>query len=60
MKDFNNILYPVALTDFSAKVAPYAVTLARQLDARLHLLHVLRPFDWFVDTSPFKVALFRN
>jgi nucleotide-binding universal stress UspA family protein len=24
--------------------------LARQLDARVHLLHVLRRFDWFVDT----------
>lgn len=50
MKEFNNILYPVALTNFSVKVAPYAVALARQLDARLHLLHVLRPFEWFVDT----------
>ena len=50
MKEFNNILYPIALTNFSVKVAPYAVTLARQLDARLHLLHVLRPFEWFVDT----------
>jgi nucleotide-binding universal stress UspA family protein len=50
MEDFKNILYPVALTDISPKVAPYVVTLAKQLDAQVHLLHVLRRFDWFVDT----------
>ena len=50
MEDFKNILYPVALTDISPKVAQYVVTLARQLGAQVHLLHVLRPFDWFVDT----------
>jgi nucleotide-binding universal stress UspA family protein len=26
------------------------VTLAKKLDAQVHLLHVLRRFDWFVDT----------
>jgi nucleotide-binding universal stress UspA family protein len=26
------------------------VTLAKQLDAQVYLLHVLRTFDWFVDT----------
>ena len=50
MEEFKNILYPVALTDISPKVAPYVVTLANQLGAQVHLLHVLRPFDWFVDT----------
>ena len=50
MEDFTNILYPIALTEISPKVAPYVVTLARQLDAQVHLLHVLRRFDWFVDT----------
>jgi nucleotide-binding universal stress UspA family protein len=50
MKEFKNILYPVALTDISPTVASYVVTLARQLGARVHLLHVLRSFDWFVDT----------
>ena len=50
MEDFKNILYPIALTDISPKVAPHVVTLARQLDAQVHLLHVLRRFDWFVDT----------
>jgi len=50
MEDFKNILYPVALTEISPKVVPYVVTMARQLDAQVHLLHVLRSFDWFVDT----------
>jgi nucleotide-binding universal stress UspA family protein len=50
MEEFKNILYPIALTDFSPKVATYVVTLAKQLDAQVHLLHVLRRFDWFVDT----------
>ena len=50
MEDFKSILYPVALTEISPKVVPYVVTMARQLDAQVHLLHVLRRFDWFVDT----------
>jgi nucleotide-binding universal stress UspA family protein len=50
MAEFKNILYPVALTGISPKVAPYVVTLGKQLDAQVHLLHVLRRFDWFVDT----------
>ena len=50
MKEFKIILYPIALTDISPKVAPYVVTLVKQLDAQVHLMHVLRRFDWFVDT----------
>ncbi len=50
MAEFKNILYPIALTDISPKVAPSVVTLAKQLNAQVHLLHVLRRFDWFVDT----------
>lgn len=50
MEDFKKILYPVALTEISPNIAPYVVTLAKQLDAQVHLLHVLRSFDWFVDT----------
>ena len=50
MEDFKNILYPIALTDISPKVVPYVVTMVKQLDAQVHLLHVLRRFDWFVNT----------
>jgi len=49
MEEFKNILYPVALTDLSPRVAPSVATLAGQLDARVHLIHVLRPFGWYVD-----------
>ena len=50
MEEFKHILYPIALTDISPKVVPYVVTMAKQLDAQVHLLHVLRRFDWFVNT----------
>jgi nucleotide-binding universal stress UspA family protein len=50
MDGFKKILYPIALTDISPRVAPYVVTMAKQFDAEVHLLHVLRRFDWFVDT----------
>jgi nucleotide-binding universal stress UspA family protein len=50
MEEFKNILYPIALTEISPKVVPYVMTMAKQLDAQVHLLHVLRRFDWFVDT----------
>lgn len=50
MEEFKNILYPIALTDMSKRVVPYVVTLAKQLDAKVHLIHVLHRFDWFVDT----------
>jgi hypothetical protein len=50
MEGFKKILYPIALTNISPSIAPYVVTMARQFDAELHLLHVLRRFDWFVNT----------
>ena len=50
MEDFKNILYPIALTADSLKVAPYVVNMAKKFDAQVHLLHVLRRFEWFVDT----------
>jgi nucleotide-binding universal stress UspA family protein len=50
MEGFKKILYPIALTNMSTVVAPYVVTMAKQFDAEVHLLHVLRRFDWYVDT----------
>lgn len=50
MDEFKTILYPIALTEISHRVAPYVVTMARQLGAKVHVLHVLNRFDWFVDT----------
>ena len=59
MKEFKSILYPVALTEISPKVAPYVVTMTRQLGAQVHLLHVLRRFDWFVDDMLYRGATSR-
>jgi nucleotide-binding universal stress UspA family protein len=50
MDGFRKILYPIALTNLSPKIAPYVATMAKQFDAEVHLLHVLRRFDWFVNT----------
>ena len=50
MEDFKNILYPVAIAEISKKVAPYVAIMAKKFDAQVHVLHVLRRFDWFVDT----------
>jgi nucleotide-binding universal stress UspA family protein len=50
MEDFKNILYPVALADTSVRVVSYVATMAKKFDAQVHLLHVLRRFDWFVNT----------
>ena len=45
MKGFQKILYPIALTSVSPTVAPYVVMMAKQFDAEVHLLHVLRRFE---------------
>jgi nucleotide-binding universal stress UspA family protein len=50
MEGFKKILFPIALTKISPSIAPYVAVMAKQFDAELHLLHVLRRFDWFVDT----------
>ena len=50
MEGFTKILYPIALTKISPIIVPYVVTMAKHFDAEVHLLHVLRRFDWFVDT----------
>ena len=50
MEGFTKILYPIALTDISHKIAPYVIMMAKKFDAEVHLIHVLRRFDWFVDT----------
>ena len=49
MVDFNKILFPVHLSELSPKVAPYVATLARKFDAEIHLLHVAREFNHYID-----------
>ncbi len=50
MKAIKNILFPVDLSETSAKIVPYLVTFTKKLGAKLHLLHVvmeLRDFRGF-------------
>lgn len=49
MITFKTILFPVSLTKISPRVAPYVTSLARQYDADIHLLHVARAMDNYVD-----------
>jgi nucleotide-binding universal stress UspA family protein len=46
---FQKILFPVHLSEMSSKVAPYVATMARKFEAKIHLLHVARNFDYYVD-----------
>jgi nucleotide-binding universal stress UspA family protein len=47
MKDFKKILFPVDLSEASAKIVPYLKSLASHYGARVHLLFVARVFDYF-------------
>jgi nucleotide-binding universal stress UspA family protein len=42
MPRFKRILFPVDLSDASAKVVPYVTTMAEKFNARVHLLFVVR------------------
>ena len=50
MEEFKNILYPISFDDISPNVVRYVITMAKKFEAEVHILHVLRRFDWFVDT----------
>ena len=50
MSGYRTILFPVSLTPISPGVAQHVTLMAEKFDAEVHLLHVLRRFDWFVDT----------
>ncbi len=47
MHDFKKILFPVDLSESSAKIVPFVKSLASRYDARIHLLFVARVFDYF-------------
>lgn len=49
MKAFKTILFPVSLTKISPRVAPYVASLAHKYGADIHLLHVARAMDGYVD-----------
>jgi len=47
MKPLERILFPVDLTENSEKLAPYVVTMARKLEAEVHVLFIVRIFRYF-------------
>lgn len=46
MPKFKKLLFPIDLADDVEKLLPYARDLARQFSAKLHLLYVVREFDF--------------
>lgn len=47
MKEFKRILFPVDLSESSAKIVPYVQTVAKKFDAQIHILFVARVLDYF-------------
>lgn len=47
MKSFKSILFPVDLSETSAKLVPYVLTMAAKFDAAVHLLFVARVLQYF-------------
>jgi len=47
MKEFKRILFPVDLSESSAKIVPYVQTVAKKFDSEIHILFVARILDYF-------------
>jgi len=47
MKEFGKILFPVDLSESSAKIVPYVQTVAKKFEAKIHLFFAARVFDHF-------------
>jgi len=47
MKEFNRILFPVDLSESSAKIVPYVRTVAQKFGSQIHILFAARVFDHF-------------
>lgn len=62
MKSFQNILFPIDLSDTSVKMVPFVKTAVQTLSARLHLLFVVRDFAYFSDVyvSETTIATFKQ
>jgi nucleotide-binding universal stress UspA family protein len=62
MKEFKKILFPVDLSESSAKIAPYALMVANKFKAEIHLLFVARELDYFtgIYVPPVSVSGFQK
>ena len=47
MIEFKRILYPVDLSDASAKIAPYVQSVAKKFESKIYILFAARVFDYF-------------
>lgn len=47
MKEFKRILFPVDLSESSAKIVPYVQTIAKKFDTKIHILFVARVLNYF-------------
>jgi len=47
MEEFGKILFPVDLSESSAKIVPYVQTVAEKFGSKIHLLFAARVFDYF-------------
>ena len=50
MPVFKRILFPVSLTKISPHVVPYVALMGGKFDAEIHLLHVVRDLNAYVDS----------
>jgi nucleotide-binding universal stress UspA family protein len=62
MKTIKHILFPVDLTENSEKLVPYVITMAQKFDAEVHVLFVVRIFQYFTDiyVAPPSISVFEN
>ena len=47
MIEFKRILYPVDLSESSAKMVPYVQSVAKKFKSKIHILFAARAFDYF-------------
>ena len=47
MKEFKKILFPVDLSESSAKIVPYVQSIAKKFESQIYLLFVARVFEYF-------------
>ncbi|MBV9608671.1 MAG: universal stress protein [Acidobacteria bacterium] len=45
------ILFPTDFSEASTQALPHAINIAQQYESRIHLVHVLLPVEWQVDTG---------
>ncbi|MBW1813696.1 MAG: universal stress protein [Deltaproteobacteria bacterium] len=49
MKEFKKILFPVDISESSAKIVPYVQALAKKFESQIHLLFVARTYHYFTN-----------